>query len=126
KPDQLLEKRQTGQRWLAALKRENTVRVRVEEIRIHQAIERFQGHAPPGQRTVGIGLAVQVETVLAVQVADGRSGLDQKGRDARRRAEERSGVMQALTEDRELVHNKLTSSHLPANAAPWSQVHPLC
>ena len=71
KPDQLLEKRQTGQRRLSALERENAVRVRVEQIRIHQALERVQGHAAPRQRAVGVGIAVQVKAVLAVQIADG-------------------------------------------------------
>ena len=37
------------------------------------------------QGLIRVGVAVEVETVGAVEVADGRSGLDQQGSDARRR-----------------------------------------
>ena len=83
---QLLEERQAGQGRLAALEREHAVRVGVEQVGIHQAFQRFRGHAAAGQRLVGIGLAVQVKAVGAIQVADRRGGLDQQRRDARRQS----------------------------------------
>jgi len=50
------------------LKREHAVGVGVEEIGIDEALEGFQAHAAGRQRVVGIGLAVQVETVSAIEV----------------------------------------------------------
>src|ERR1019366_3464985 len=76
--------REPGQRGLASLEGEHAVRIGIEKVGIHQPFERFAGHAPGGQRLVWVGVAVQVEAVGAVEVADGRSRLDQQGTDARR------------------------------------------
>ena len=89
KLNQLGEERQTGECRLAALKREHAVGIGVEEIGIDEALEGFQGHAAGRQRLVGIGLAVQVETVGAIEVADRGGRLDEQRTDARRGATRR-------------------------------------
>ena len=54
------------------------LRVRVEEVRVDQPFERLLRHAAGGQGAVGVGFAVEVEAVGAVEIADGRCGLDQQ------------------------------------------------
>jgi len=83
---ELLEERQAGQGGFAALKREDALRVGVEKVGVDEALERVEGHAASGEGLVGIGVAIEIEAVGAGEVADRRSGLDQQGADARRRA----------------------------------------
>src|SRR5208283_4260260 len=91
--DQLREERQTGECLLTPLKREHAVGIGIEEIGIDEALERFQSHATGRQRLVGIGFAVQVETVRTIEVADRGSRLYEQRTDARRWAGRRSSVV---------------------------------
>src|ERR1035437_8914418 len=99
---QFFEKRQSGEGRFAALKREHAVGVRVEQVGIHQALERLQRHAAAGQRTVRVGLAIQVEAILAIQIAHRGGRLDEQRRDPRYRTALDTVLNQALTENRQL------------------------
>ncbi len=82
--DELLVKCRTRERGLATLKGERAVGVGVEEPGIHQPLERFGSHAAAGQSAVGIGFAVQIEAVRAVEIANGGGRFDEQRGNARR------------------------------------------
>src|SRR5262249_38929826 len=84
-------------------------------------LERLIRHATRGQRLVGIGIAIKIEAVLAVEIADRRRGLDQQRRDARRGASD-----EALTENGQYAAHGFPSTirWLMVSFSCWRRLQP--
>jgi hypothetical protein len=78
--NEFLEEGQAREGRLSALKDEATLGIGIEQVAVNQPFQRVERHATRGQFFVRVGVAVQVKTVSAIQIADGRNGLDQHER----------------------------------------------
>src|SRR5262249_15943542 len=87
--DGALEEFHAGQRRLPPLPADSALRKGVEQEAIDQPFQGLVAHAAAWQLLIGVGLAIQIEAILTIQIAHGRGRLDQQRMDAGSNAQNR-------------------------------------
>ena len=113
---QSFEEIDPGKRRLPSLEGESRRRKRVGEIAAHQPLQRSGTHRPRLAVLIRVGSAIEVEAVLAVEIADSRGGFDQEGRNPRHGAGNTRGHRAGIRGHRQHHHRRKLreGSRIPA------------